>query len=107
MKVNNNKDSVELSHLSRKKTDKAGAAKQKDLADVAGPVNSSGAGEAAGVSISSEAKAMSAANQIAKAENPDQAKIDRVKAMINSGTYKPDFGKVAENMINEAVLEAN
>ena len=48
---------------------------------------------------------MANANQIAKSDNVDQAKIDRIKAMINGGTYKPDFGKVADKVVNETLLQ--
>jgi flagellar biosynthesis anti-sigma factor FlgM len=104
MKVNGNKDSVELSQLAHsKKGGKAGAAKAKDgtdsLASAIAP------GSTANVEISSEAKTLSAANQAARAGGVDQEKIDRIKAAINGGTYKPDFGKVAEKMINENVLQ--
>ncbi|MGE3261629.1 MAG: flagellar biosynthesis anti-sigma factor FlgM [Bacteriovoracia bacterium] len=105
MKVNNHKDSVELSQLSRsKKGEKAGAAKAQEggadsLASAIAP------GSTANVEISSEAKTLSAANQAARAGGVDQEKIDRIKAAINGGTYKPDFGKVADKMINETVLQ--
>lgn len=105
MKVNNHKDSVELSQLSRsKKGDKAAAAKAKE-ANVDSAASAFGSGAAAGVEISSDAKSLAAANQAARAGDVDQAKIDRIKAAINGGTYKPDFGKVADKMINETVLQ--
>lgn len=104
MKVNGNKDSVELSQLSHsKKSGKAGAAKAKDgaesLASAVAPSST------ANVDISSEAKTLAAANSAARAGGVDQEKIDRIKAAINGGTYKPDFGKVADKMINETVLQ--
>lgn len=103
MKVNNNKDSVELSHLGKsKRGEKAGAAKAKHTDEAA---SSAGAGKVANVEISSEAKSLAAANAIAKADDTDEAKIARVKAMINGGTYKPDFGKVADKMMNEQLLQ--
>jgi flagellar biosynthesis anti-sigma factor FlgM len=101
MKVNNHRDSVELSQVGRtKQGDKAAVSKRgQETAETAG------AGAAAGIEISGEAKAMATANQIAKTENVDQAKIDRIKAMIGSGNYKPDFGKVADKVINETLLQ--
>jgi negative regulator of flagellin synthesis FlgM len=103
MKVNNHKDSVELSQLARsKRSEKANAAKNKETGDAGAPA---GSVPAAGVEISSEAKALSQANQIARSENVDQAKIDRIKAMINQGTYKPDIGKVADKVVNETLLQ--
>lgn len=104
MKVNNNKDSVELSQLSRsKKGEKSGAAKGREGAESIG--NAIAPGSAANVEVSSEAKTLAAASQAARAGNVDQEKIDRIKAAINGGTYKPDFGKVADKMINETVLQ--
>ena len=105
MKVNKNSDSVELSHLGRKKGEKAGGVKHKGAAEADATSSSVGPGDTSSVEISSEAKSIASANQIAKSESVDQAKIDRIKAMMNSGTYKPDFGKVADKMINEAALE--
>lgn len=106
MKVSNqsNKEAVDISGLSRsKKGDKAGAAgKAKDNAAA---IAAFGPGDAAAVELSSDAKTISQATKIAKSDNVDQEKIDRIKAMINSGTYKPDFGKVAERMVNEQVMQ--
>jgi negative regulator of flagellin synthesis FlgM len=106
MKVNNNKDPSELAQMSRTKHGgKAGAARGKESADVTGAQGASGAGEAAGVEISSEAKAMAAANGAARSSDVDEAKVARVKAMINSGTYKPDMGKVADKVMNEHMMQ--
>jgi flagellar biosynthesis anti-sigma factor FlgM len=103
MKVNNNKDSVDLSQIARsKRGDKVAKNKAAETGEAGA---GAGAASTANVEISSEAKTMSAANQIAKAEATDQEKIDRIKAMIQSGTYKPDFGKVADKMINENLLQ--
>lgn len=103
MKVTNNKDSVELSQLARsKRGEKAGTARQAEKGETSAGASVS---QAAGVEISGEAKAMASANQIAKSDNVDQAKIDRIKAMINGGTYKPDFGKVADKVVNETLLQ--
>jgi flagellar biosynthesis anti-sigma factor FlgM len=104
MKVNNNKDSVELSHMSRaKRAEKTAAANKANEGGVASEAGATGL--AAGVELSDEAKAMNAMSQIAKADNTDQAKIDRIKAMISSGSYKPDFNQVADKMINETLLQ--
>lgn len=107
MKVNNNRDTVDLSHASRAKSaQKAGAAKAKEKAGDAGEAaGASGPGAAASVELSSEAKSLKAANQAARSSDTDEAKIARVKAMIGSGTYKPDYGKVAEKMVNEDLLQ--
>ncbi len=104
MKINNHKDSVDISQLARsKKNEKAAALqakKQTEEAAESGAVDST-----ASVEISGEAKALANANQIAKSDNPDQAKIDRIKALIQAGNYKPDFGKVADKMLNETLLQ--
>lgn len=106
MKVNNHKDSVELSQLSRsKKGDKAGGVNAKKGEDASGISAGGGLGAATGVDISTEARTIAAANQAAKADTTDEAKIARVKAMINGGTYKPDFGAVADKMVNETLLQ--
>jgi negative regulator of flagellin synthesis FlgM len=103
MKVSNNKDSVDLSQISRSKHgQKAGKVSEKSTDGAAG---ASAFGGTASVDISSEAKSMAAATAIARSEDVDEAKIARVKAAIAGGTYKPDFGKVADKMINETLLQ--
>lgn len=104
MKVNNHSDSVDVSQLSRsKRGDRAAAAKKAREAE--GGSEAGATGSTASVEISGEAKALASANQVARAENTDQAKIDRIKAMINGGTYKPDMGQVADKMLNETLLQ--
>lgn len=106
MKVNNNRDSVELSQASRsKRGEKANKAEGKKFDESAGASGSAGIGSTANVDISSEAKTIAAASQAAKGVDVDEAKIARVKAMINGGTYKPDFGQVADKMVNETLLQ--
>lgn len=107
MKVNNHSDSVDISSMARtKRGDKAAAAKKaQEAANSSEAAGAGAAGSAAGVEISGEAKSLAAANSIARSENVDQAKIDRIKAMINGGTYKPDMGKVADKMLNETLLQ--
>jgi len=106
MKVSNNKDSVDLSQVSRSKHGgKAGKVSGKGADESAATTGSSPFSGTAKVDISSDAKAMASANAIAKSDDVDEAKIARVKAMINGGTYKPDFGKVADKMINEQLLQ--
>jgi|GEM_PF-870407 len=104
MKVNNNRDSVELSNASRtKQSGKAGVAKKSE--ESTGAAGAGGMGATANVDISTEARTIAAANHAARADEADEAKIARVKAMINGGTYKPDFSKVADKMVNETVLQ--
>lgn len=105
MKINNHSDSVELSSLAKsKKSDRAAAAKKREEAQLKSN-EGLGIGSTANVEISSEAKSLASAKAIAKADNIDQEKIDRIKALIQSGNYKPDFGKVADKMVNESVLQ--
>lgn len=103
MKVGN-RDSVDISQLSRAKRGEAtkAAKEKKEAEEAAATGDLSGT---ANVELSSEAKSLATANQIAKAENTDQAKIDRIKALINGGNYKPDMSKVSEKMINETLLQ--
>jgi len=102
MKVNN-RESVDISQMARsKRGEKVAAQKQKEAEQSA---DSAVVGGTAGVEISSEAKSLAAANQVARADNTDQAKIDRIKAMLANGTYKPDYGKVADKVVNETLLQ--
>jgi negative regulator of flagellin synthesis FlgM len=106
MKVNRNRDSVELSQMAKSQhANKANAAKSKDAQEASGAGAGAGIGAAGQVELSSEAKALASANQLAKSDNPDQEKIDRIKAMIQGGNYKPDFGKVADKMLNESLIQ--
>lgn len=103
MKVSSNNESVDLSHVSRsKKSDRAKATEKQRTADEA---SAPAFGGPASVDISSEAKMISKVRDVAKADDVNQEKVDRIKAMINGGTYKPDYGKVAEKMVNETVLQ--
>lgn len=105
MKVNNNKDSVDLSQLSRSKHGgKAGKVSGRAAGEASG-AGAAGIGSAAGVEISSEAKSLAAANAVAKSSDVDEAKIARIKAAIAGGSYKPDFGKVADKMLSEHLLQ--
>ena len=89
MKVSNNKESVDLSQVSRAKHgNKAGKVSSKGSEESSAATGASAFGGTASVDISSEAKSMAAANAIAKSDDADEAKIARVKAMINNGTYK-------------------
>jgi flagellar biosynthesis anti-sigma factor FlgM len=106
MKVNNNNDSVDLSQVSRSKHgQKAGKVSGKSADESSAASGTSPFAGASNVDLSSEAKSLASANSIAKTDDADDAKIARVKAMISAGTYKPDFGKVADKMINEHLLQ--
>lgn len=104
MRISNNNQNkeVDVGNVSRsRKGDKAkGSSDIKSSGDGAMAV-----GDSASVNISSEAKAVSSANKIARADDTDEAKIASIKAAINNGTYKPDFGKVADRMVNEQLMQ--
>jgi flagellar biosynthesis anti-sigma factor FlgM len=102
MKVTNtgNKDAVELSHVAKNRKAK-GADGEKARTES----SSTSSASTNSVELSSEAKAMAKANGIAKSEDIDQAKVDRVKAMIANKKYNPDYGKVADKVVNETLLQ--
>lgn len=105
MKVSNspNNKNEEIANLGRsRRGDKIAKSK---IGDAAGAETPASVADSASVSISEDAKALSKAKKIAASDDVDQAKIDRVKAMINNGTYKPDYGKVADKMVNETLLQ--
>ncbi len=62
-------------------------------------------GDTSKVDLSSEAKTVAKASAAAKSDNVDQAKIDRIKALINAKQYNPDMGVVADKMVNEHILQ--
>lgn len=60
--------------------------------------------QAAKVDLSSRAKDINKAMNIAKQTSTDSAKLDRLQAMIDKGEYKVDAGKVADRMVNEHMI---
>ncbi len=57
------------------------------------------------VQISDQAREMQAARQaVAQMPDVDEEKVARIKARIQSGTYKVDSHKVADNMLAESLL---
>lgn len=104
MKVSNSnhQEKLDLVNITRNRKTNRAEAKQ-DSAESAGVA--AGSGETASVELSGEAKAMARANQVAKSEDVDQAKIDRIKAMIAERKYNPDYGKVADKVVNETLLQ--
>lgn len=98
---NHTNKEVDVGNVARtKKGGHAGASQSRKVEE-----GVAGIGDSTNVSLSSEAKAVSQANKIAKSDDVDQAKIDRIKAAINSGSYKPDYGKVADKMVDETLLQ--
>ena len=58
------------------------------------------------VQISERARLMQAAmEQIQKMPEVDEKKVARIKEQLEAGTYKPDSGTIAENMLRESLLE--
>ena len=108
MKVSNNKDQVELSQAGRthraRKGESAGAADKAKGMDAPDPVLPKlGAGTS--VELSSDAKLLSRGIDAAKgAEISDKDRIAAIKAKIKAGTYEPDYGEVADKMVNESLL---
>ncbi len=59
------------------------------------------------VSISSKAKDAAKATQIAKAApDVDEEKVTRLKAAIQSGTYKVDADKIADRLVDDHMATA-
>ena len=105
MKVSNNPNPLELTEAARsRKGNKANALNSQKNDSNEAP-SAASLRDTANIDISSEAKTVAAANQIAKSENVDQEKIDRIKAMIHAGSYKPDYGKIADKVLNEQLLQ--
>lgn len=107
MKVSNNKDNVDLQSVSRShKSRRSEAAAEKGRADEAAPA-SAGRGGAAKVELSGDAKLLSRGIDAAKnAEVTDKDRIAAIKAKIKEGTYSPDYGEVADSMLNEHILNS-
>lgn len=58
------------------------------------------------VTLSKKAETIATAAQDVKAMGDvDMAKVDRVKAMLQSGTYQVDADKAATNMLTESLLK--
>ena len=57
------------------------------------------------VELSSRAKALQAAHEvIRKMDDMDHEKVARIKAQIESGTYKVDADKIAARMLEDSLL---
>ncbi len=58
------------------------------------------------VALSARAKELQAAREvITKMDDVDHKKVARIKAQVEAGTYKVDAAKIAEKMIDEALLD--
>lgn len=84
-----------------------GAAQVKQAANAyAKAANAPTVSNAANVQISPQAKEMSLARKVID-ETPDvrEDKVTKFKAAIASGEYKPDAGKIADGILNEAIKD--
>lgn len=93
MEILNSGDSVEVSNISSiKKPDKKGSKGSKPRSSV----------EDGKVGLSSESKLLSKVVEIAKSTDLSQEeKVKMIKAKIQSGEYKMDYSKVADEIIRE------
>lgn len=105
MKVSNSNhnDVLDLGNVTKNR--KSNRADANKASESSAATQAGGIGETASVELSSDAKALARANQMAKSEDIDQAKIDRIKAMIAERKYNPDYGKVADKVVNETLLQ--
>jgi flagellar biosynthesis anti-sigma factor FlgM len=111
MKVNNSKDNVELSTTARssraKRAEAAAAQAQAAEANPMAAAAKAGAGGAASVELSSDAKVLSRGVEAARtADITDKDKIAMIKAKLKDGTYNPDYGEVADRMLNDSILNS-
>jgi len=58
-------------------------------------------GDATKVNLSAQARHIAKATEIAKDQNVNEEKIDRLQKLIDAGKYKVDNEAVAENLLNE------
>ncbi|MEK6554142.1 MAG: flagellar biosynthesis anti-sigma factor FlgM [Bdellovibrionota bacterium] len=85
-------------------------ARGRDVSDVKNKSKNSPAaaeltGESSKVNMSDRAQMMAKAKAIAtKADAADDAKIARIQAMVDAGTYKVDSAAVADKLVDEHLL---
>lgn len=60
--------------------------------------------DATKINLSSQARQISKAKEIAKDDSIDEAKIARLQKMIDGGEYKIDAEAVADKLVNEHLL---
>lgn len=56
------------------------------------------------INLSPKARQINKAKEIASNQNVDEAKIARLQAAIDNGTYKVDAEKVADKLVDEHLL---
>ena len=60
--------------------------------------------DATKINVSSQARQINKAKEIASQDTVDEAKIARLQKMIESGEYKVDAEAVADKLVNEHLL---
>lgn len=102
--VNSGHDSVELSNINRTKSNQR--VDGKDRTDKS--ASTSDATSASGkIEISDNAKLLAKGVEAAKnVDLTDKEKIAMIKERIRNDEYKPDFGKVAEKLIDEHIVNS-
>lgn len=60
--------------------------------------------DAAEVNVSARAKNIQKANEIARQDSVDEAKIARLQALIDKGEYKVDADKIADKLVDEHLM---
>ncbi len=60
--------------------------------------------DATKINVSSQARQINKAKEIASQDTVDEAKIARLQKMIESGDYKVDAEAVADKLVNEHLL---
>lgn len=101
MKVNNKPVQQPLVHNKNIGQANSANAKAKDKLSVN---NKQQMSDAAKVNLSSRAKDINKAMEIAKQTKTDEAKLDRLQKMIDKGEYKVEADKVADSLINEHLI---
>ena len=107
MKVNNstNNNNKNIEHVKRAiKAEKA--EKEKSSSKSEESQNANQTVQSTNVDLSSEAKSAAKARQVAmEPAQVNDEKVERIKAMVSSGKYQPDYGKVADKVVNEQLLQ--
>ena len=60
--------------------------------------------DATKINVSSQARQINKAKEIAKQDTVDEAKVARLQKLIDSGDYKIDSEAIADKLVNEHLL---
>lgn len=103
MKITHNKVGQNLNLSDLNKTDKADSANKSEKASSASVASAlGGSADATSVNLSSKAQDMKKMKEIAtNTPDVDEAKVARLQAMIDGGTYKVDAASIADRMVDE------